>query len=143
PRRPAGSLPVAVLGWDGAPPPPWRPSDWRTLTPYLYAIDLYNYCCWWESHEVLEGLWHAAGRRGAPAEGVQGLIHLAAAHLNRYRGKPSAARQAARGLNRIRTAAGVAPIFMGIDVADLDHRVRMAFSEEPFRPVRITLDMDA
>lgn len=141
--RPDESLADGVLGWNGATPPPWSPSAWHNLTAYLYAIDLYNYACWWECHEVLEGLWHAAGRRGAPAEFVQGLIHLAAANLNRHRGKPRAARQAERGLERLQQAAGDAPVYMGIDVAKLVPRVRAAFAEDPFRPAWIRLELGA
>src|SRR5919106_558592 len=61
----------------------WRPEDWREIEEWLWAIDLFNAGYWWESHEALESLWHAAGRNTPPARFVQSLIHLSAACLNR------------------------------------------------------------
>lgn len=96
-------------------PERWTPREWRSLLPYLYGIDLYNRAYWWECHEVLEGLWHAAGRTTPPARFVQGIIHLAAAQLNWNRGHTAAARrQARRGIERMAVQAG--EVYMGIDV---------------------------
>ena len=41
--------------------------DWRECEEFLYGIDLFNAGYWWECHEVLEGLWHAAGSARRPA----------------------------------------------------------------------------
>ncbi|MGH8654417.1 MAG: hypothetical protein ACREYE_20620 [Gammaproteobacteria bacterium] len=30
----------------------FEPSQWRTSTDYLYGVDLFNYCYWWEAHET-------------------------------------------------------------------------------------------
>src|SRR5262245_4231065 len=42
-------------------PPPPDPAKWRDNDLYLHGIDLYNFAYWWECHEALEALWHAAG----------------------------------------------------------------------------------
>jgi hypothetical protein len=42
------------------------------------GIDLFNHGFYWEAHEVWEGLWNAAGRRGVIATFLKGLIKLAA-----------------------------------------------------------------
>jgi hypothetical protein len=54
---------------------------WETCEEYLYGIDLFNEGYWWESHEVLEGLWHAAGIGSPAAHALQAVIQCAAAHL--------------------------------------------------------------
>jgi hypothetical protein len=56
-------------------------SDWRECEHYLYGIDLFNEGYWWECHEVLEGLWHAAGIGTPAAHVLQAVIQCAAAHL--------------------------------------------------------------
>ncbi|MCP4573433.1 MAG: DUF309 domain-containing protein [bacterium] len=67
--------------------------DWRTCEPYLYGIDLFNAGYWWECHEVLEALWHAA-EIGTPAAHVlQAVIQCAAAHLKIVCGQPNGARR--------------------------------------------------
>lgn len=122
---------------EGLLPGSWEPSEWRRLIPYLYAVDLHNHGFWWEAHEVWEGLWHAAGRTTPTARFVQGLIQVAAAHLNRVLGKPaSARRQALRGVTRL--AALPSPA-MGIDVPSLAARVRTSFGDPSGGAVRIEL----
>ncbi|HUP19885.1 MAG TPA: DUF309 domain-containing protein, partial [Gemmatimonadota bacterium] len=82
-RRPTGE--------PGGPVEPWDPADWPTLEPWLHAVDLFNHGFYWECHEALETLWHAAGRRGPAAELVQGLIQVAAGLLNLRRDHAAAA----------------------------------------------------
>ena len=95
--------------------PAWRPEEWRALAPWLYAVDLYNQAFWWESHEVLEALWHAAGRTTEPASFVHGILHVAVANLNRHRGKGAGAeRQAGKALAHLQIFRGVR--YMGMDV---------------------------
>lgn len=109
--------------------PPWSPENWRTLTPYLYGIDLYNHAYWWECHETLEGLWHAVGRKGTPGDFLQGIIHVAAANLNRHRGKlAGAARQARKGLARLDRVEAARQIYMGVDVDVFTRAVRESFA---------------
>lgn len=125
----------------GEPAPPWRPEEWRTLTPYLYGVDLYNYAYWWESHEVLEGLWHAAGRKGVPADFMQGIIHVSAANLNRHRGKREGARrQAVKALARLEQVQGSGPVYMGLDVPAFMREMRESTLEgSPVGPPMIRL----
>ena len=68
-----------------------RPEQWREMGDYLYGIDLYNYAYWWECHEVLERLWHAAGRKTEQGNFFRALIQLAAANLKRSLGYRQAA----------------------------------------------------
>ncbi len=61
--------------------PDLNTEDWRQCEHYLYGIDLFNEGYWWECHEVLEGLWHAAGIGTPAAHVLQAVIQCAAAHL--------------------------------------------------------------
>jgi hypothetical protein len=107
-------------------------------------VDLFNHGYWWESHEALEELWHAAGRTTPAARFVQALIHLSAACLNRHRGHREAARrQAARAVRGLRAARTLGPIVMGIDVEALAVDVARAFSDPGERPPRLELDFGA
>ena len=71
--------------WTNAPdtsPPPQAPLTWADLPAhpeFRWAVQLFNAGYYWESHEAWESLWHAAGRKGAIADFLKGLIKLAAA----------------------------------------------------------------
>ena len=65
---------------------PAAPRAMEGADEYLYGIDLYNYAYWWECHEVLERLWHAAGRKTEQANFFRALIQLAAANLKHFLG---------------------------------------------------------
>lgn len=120
---------------------PWSPEDWRTLEPYLYGVDLYNFAFWWEAHEALEVLWHAAGRTTVHARFVQGIIHVSAANLNLYRGHLEAGRrQARRGALRLSRRSG--RIWMGIEVDDFVEQVEAYASGRRSRPALIRLVFD-
>ncbi len=109
--------------------PAWRPEEWRTLAPWLHAVDLYNQAFWWESHEVLEGLWHAAGRTSDPASFVHGILHVAVANLNRHRQKTAGAeRQARKALAHLQPMRG-ARRYMGLDVEAFAREVQDFFFE--------------
>jgi predicted metal-dependent hydrolase len=87
----------------------------------LYAVDLYNFGYWWESHEVLEGLWHACGRRTTAGNYFQALIQFAAAHLKRALGNEVAAHNLARsGLLRLQNSPAS---YMGLDTVTFAHDV--------------------
>jgi predicted metal-dependent hydrolase len=119
----------------------WRPEDWRRLEEWLWALDLFNYEYWWESHEALESLWHAAGRSSSAAKFVQSLIHLSAACLNRRRGHERASRrQAARAVRGLREARSMGPVVMGIDVDKLARDIVRSF--ESAEPTRILIEPD-
>lgn len=46
-----------------------------------YALDLYNFGYFWESHVYFEALWNAYGRVGSEADFFKGIIKLGAAGL--------------------------------------------------------------
>ena len=99
------------------------PEQWRRADEYLYGIDLYNYAYWWECHEVLEGLWHAAGHTTGQGNFFRALIQLAAANLKRYVGHRRATENLLRsGLARLEQ---VPEFYMGVDVVSLIDHLRM------------------
>lgn len=123
---------------------PWEPADWPALEPWLHAVDLFNHGFYWECHEVLESLWHAAGREGPAAAFVQGLIQVAAGLLNRRRGHASAAvRQVERGLAGLEAGAR-AGVEMGFDPAALAREIRttLAHPAAPAPVLRLELPPD-
>jgi uncharacterized protein len=77
-------------------PPPLDPARWDQSPTYLYGFDLFNLGYYWEAHETWEALWHAAGRRGAEATLLKGLIQLAVAGVKIRQGLTSAAEEHAR-----------------------------------------------
>ena len=133
PRRDAGGHS------HGVPEPvsdSWDPAGWRDLPLWHHAIDLFNHGFWWESHEALEALWRAADRDAPDARFVQGLVLVAAAFLNRRRGKPNVARQAERGLGKMESAGR--DQYMGVDVPGFARAVRADLAQ-PGAAVRIRL----
>ena len=71
-----------------APVPDLNQADWRTCDEYLYGLDLFNAGYWWECHEVLENLWHAAGLGTMAGHALQAVIQCAASHLKVECGQP-------------------------------------------------------
>ena len=67
------------------------PANWRESDAYQRGIELFNAGYYWESHEVWEGLWHAAGRSGDIADFLKALIKLAAAGVKLREGVASGA----------------------------------------------------
>lgn len=66
-----------------------------------WAIELFNQGFYWESHEVWESLWHAAGRKGEVADYLKALIKLAAAGVKVREGLPAGVRSHASGSARL------------------------------------------
>jgi hypothetical protein len=66
---------------------PLDPANWQASAEYLRGIELFDHGYYWESHEVWESLWHAAGRTGPIADFLKGLIALAAAGVKSREGK--------------------------------------------------------
>ena len=64
------------------------PEKWSTSEVYLHGIDLFNHGYYWEAHEEWEGLWVAAGKKGAISEFLKGLIKLTAAGFKARQGQP-------------------------------------------------------
>ncbi len=57
------------------------PEDLAASPWFRRAVRLFDAGYYWEAHEAWEALWHAAGRRGATADVLRGLIKLAAAGI--------------------------------------------------------------
>jgi uncharacterized protein len=75
---------------------PLQVASYQSNETYLYAIDLFNHGFYWEAHEAWEALWHAAGRTGAAADFLKGLIKLAAAGVKAREGRAAGVRQHAQ-----------------------------------------------
>lgn len=102
----------------GRPEPTPRlfpPDQWQTSDDYRYGIDLYNFAYWWESHEMFEAFWHAAGRDSEQGNFFQALIQLAAANLKRALYNEAAAQRLTHaGIARLQR---VATPYMGVEVS--------------------------
>jgi hypothetical protein len=111
---------------------PWRPQDWRTLEDWLYGVDLFNHCYFWEAHEAWEGLW-AAVPRGVPVGlMLQGLIQLAAALLKTHtRALVGAGALSTAGLEKLRRAAAAGSRLLGLDLGEVADQF-----DSYFTPVR-------
>jgi len=94
-----------------------RQDTWPESDSYRYGIDLFNFAYWWESHEVFEAFWHAAGPKTEQGQFFQGLIQLAAGHLKRFMGNEAAASNLFR--SSARRLSGLPDQYLGIAVADL------------------------
>ncbi len=92
---------------------PLTEEPFHTNETYLYALDLFNHGFYWEAHEAWEALWHVAGRKGATADFLKGLIKLAAAGVKAREGRAAGVRQhAARAEELFRgVAAGSERMF--------------------------------
>lgn len=77
------------------------PKHWQQCRTYLWGIDLFNHGYYWEAHEAWESLWHVAGRQGAVAEFLKGLIALAAAGVKAREGRVAGVKQHAHRARRI------------------------------------------
>ncbi len=63
------------------------PEAWAQNEDYLFGIDLYHAGCFWEAHEVWEGIWRLEQPGSPEAHFYQGLIQLAAALLKARAGQ--------------------------------------------------------
>jgi hypothetical protein len=84
------------------------------------GVELFDAGYYWEAHEAWEVLWHAAGRRGATADVLRGLIKLAAAGIKvrerREAGVRTHARRAADCFASARRQGGVHQLGLDLDV---------------------------
>ena len=101
-------------GTPEVPPPRVAVEQWRRNAVYLHGVDLYNFAYWWECHEALEALWHAAGHTSPTGQFLQGIIQVAAANLKKFSGlEGTPLKLAKEGLAR---HAGLASPYMGVDL---------------------------
>lgn len=77
-------------------PQPLDEVNYRDNAAYCYAIDMFNHGFYWEAHEEWESLWHVAGRHGATADFLKGLIKLAAAGVKAREGRAAGVRRHAQ-----------------------------------------------
>ena len=90
-------------------------NNWPHHSEYLYGIDLLNAEYYWETHEILERVWNAAGRRSAIAQAVQSIIFLAAGQLkDKLKQRESALRLYQSAM---KTMPKENAVYLGIDVA--------------------------
>lgn len=55
------------------------PKNIYSSEEFLFALDLYNFGYYWESHVYLEALWNCSQRKGPVADFLKALIKLCAA----------------------------------------------------------------
>lgn len=108
-------------GYDHGRPEPEPPSletvAWYLCEEYLFGVDLFNHHYWWACHEVMEGLWHAAGRRTPAGECLQAVIQCAVAHLKTETGNHRGARLLLQNAERHAALAGRTEL--GLDLVAL------------------------
>lgn len=83
----------------GQPPrkvPPLDPARWEQSREFCHALRLFDAGYYWEAHEAWEVLWMAAGRKGADATALKGLIKLAAAGVKAREGNAAGVERHAR-----------------------------------------------
>lgn len=116
-------------------PAPCTPEEWSLSDDYRLGIDLFNFAYWWESHEVFEAFWHAAGPKTEQGQFFQGLIQLAAGHLKRFMGNEAAASNLFR--RSARRLSGLPDQYLGIAVGDL----RTELQQGRTGNIRLTLQL--
>jgi len=120
-------------------PPPPDPAKWKENDLYLHGIDLYNYAYWWECHEALEALWHAAGHATPTGQFLQGVIQVSAANLKRYMGlEETAKKMALEGLGR---HSGLPVFYMGVNLQRFAREAKDNHEGRFARPALIRLEM--
>lgn len=121
-----------AYGHEPERPAPFAADRWRENSTYLYGFDLFNHGYYWEAHEAWESLWHAAGRDGATADFLKGLIKLAAAGVKFREGNAAGVeRHARRSLELLPTAS----VFAGARLEDLRGRIGKLADTAPLNAV--------
>lgn len=131
------------LGHSFGPPEPlplhFNQTDWSASDDYLYAVDLYNFAYWWESHEVFESLWKVFGRTTQEGIFFHALIQLAAANLKRVLGNEAAVKNLTHsGLERLQK---MPRHYMGIDIAAFAECLKrgLIMRSQPYVLIRLDL----
>ena len=112
--------------------------DWRKSEEFLYGIDLFNEGYWWECHEVLEGLWHAAGIGSEAGHVLQAVIQCAAAHLKASTDRPVGAMRLHE--SSLRHARWSGSRKLGLDLEAMVRDTRSFLTVEEAGPARLVLE---
>ena len=92
-------------------------SDWQSNELYLYAIDLFNYKYFWETHEALEDLWKIEDDSNTKLF-LQGVIQISAAYVKWVSGIDRGVEKLSlKGLHRLRSLKDSKTIFYGINLS--------------------------
>lgn len=138
-----GIHPSKMIGKEHIPQIPEASKDfsaerWQTSELYLYAIDLFNYCYYWEVHEVLEKLWHRIGKGTPEGMFIQGLIQLSVALLKNAQGNMSGVRRLTeKAFPKLSTQSG---IYLGVNIQKLLLEFKYHIENNTAPPV-ITLNL--
>jgi len=117
--------------------PDLNTADWRECEHYLFGVDLFNEGYWWECHEVLEGLWHAAGIGSEAGHVLQAVIQCAAAHLKASSDRPTGAKRLHE--HSLRHANWCGSRQLGLDLDDMVMDTRAFISVESAQPAKLVL----
>ena len=85
--------PDGHLYTDGSAPEEveWVDGPWQEDTEWLWGLDLFDHRYYWESHEVLEAIWHHVPRQTPLWWMLKGLIQASAFTLKQHMGQERAA----------------------------------------------------
>lgn len=90
------------------------------MNHFQSGLDRFNRQEYFAAHEEWEADWNAAGRKGAEADFLKALIHLAAAGVKFQQGTPAGVRShATRAAELLRQVAGTTCIHGGLDLQKL------------------------
>lgn len=135
PRRDPGGY---SRGLGECSPPSLSAISWRDSDEYLFGIDLFNHRYWWECHEILESLWHAAGHRSTAGQCLQAIIQCAVAHLKTETDNVVGARELlARAEGHIAEAGATS---LGLDLRDMLHQTHAYVHRRQDEPARLVPD---
>ena len=103
----------------------WQDGPWQQDTEWLWGLDLFDQRYYWESHEVLEAIWHHAPRQSPFWLMLKGLIQASAFTLKQHLGQDrAAARLLARSTGHLMQASeNVGPVHRGVDLPLLCQRL--------------------
>lgn len=93
-----------------------------------YALDLFNYEYYWESHVYFEALWNAHGRQGSVADLLKGMIKLGAAGVKlKINQRPSALDHFLRAKELfLLVEINEGAIFLGFDLKEMIREIDSA-----------------
>ena len=96
-------------------------SDWQSNELYLYAIDLFNYKYFWETHEALEDLWKIEDDSNTKLF-LQGVIQISAAYVKWIEGIEEGAKKLSfKGLDKLLILKESQNTICGIDLPKFIH----------------------